>query len=144
MSQTNACAAGNLVLLAGTGRRSWGVLYEIPADLIRGRRTDGRRTLAQIEGSRYEEMPIRVRKADGAEVTVTTFLVKPADQKSGLWTSFDYVQHIINGLRTHDFPEEYVQHVVDIAIQTNARAVQTVTEQIRLIEGLRQLRVSTH
>jgi hypothetical protein len=143
-SQTNTCAASNLVLVRGTTRRSWGILYEIPDDLIRGRRTDGRKTLAQIEGIRYEERPIRVRPVDGEDDTVTTFLVKPNQQRSGLWTSFEYVQHIVNGLRTHEVSEEYVQHIIDIAIQTNARASQTVTEQIRLIEGLRQVRGSTH
>src|SRR5690348_17064469 len=83
-SQTNACAASNLVLVADTGQRSWGVLYEIPADLIRGRRTDSRRTLAQIEGSRYEEIPLRVRNGDGEEVTVTTFLVRPNERRPAL------------------------------------------------------------
>lgn len=136
-SQTNGCAASNLVLIPGSGRRAWGVLFEIPSSLIWGRRTDGRKTLAQIEGSRYEERLIRVRNADGKGVEVTTFLVKPYEQQSGLWTSFDYVQHIVNGLRTHEAPEEYVQRVIDIAIQTNTRATQTVAEQIRLIEGLR-------
>jgi hypothetical protein len=52
-SQTNGCAASNLVRVPGTGRHVWGILYEIPTDLIRGRRTDSRRTLTQIEGSRY-------------------------------------------------------------------------------------------
>jgi AIG2 family protein len=143
-SQTNACAASNLVLVGGTGQRSWGVLYEIPADLIRGRRTDGRRTLAQIEGIRYEETLIRVRNAVGEEVTVTTFFVRPNERRPGLWTSFDYVQHIVNGLRSHEIPEEYVQRVIDIAIETNNRATETVTEQIRMIETLRELRGSTH
>jgi len=137
-SQTNACAASNLVPVVGTGRRSWGVLYEIPADLIRGKRADGRRTLAQIEGSRYEERPIRVRDTNGVEIEVTTFLVKPDEQRSGLWTSFDYVQHIVNGLRAHEVPEEYVQRVIDIAIRTNTRTAQPVTEQTHLIETLRQ------
>jgi cation transport regulator ChaC len=137
-SQTNACAASNLVLAAGTGQRSWGVLFEIPADLIRGKRDDGRRTLSQIEGSRYEERPIRVRNADGEEVEATTFLVKSDEQRTGLWTSFDYVQYIVRGLRTHEVPEEYVQRVIDIAIQTNNRASQTAAEHIRLIETLRQ------
>src|SRR6266851_744769 len=141
-SQTNACAASNLVLVAGSGRRSWGILYEIPADLIRVRRPDGRRTLAQIEGSRYEERPIRVRNADGVGVTVTTFLVKADEQRSGLWTSFEYVQHIVRGLRTHEVSEEYVQRVIDIAIQTNNRAAQAVTEQIQLIEM--ELAISAH
>lgn len=135
-SQTNACAASDLVPVAGSNRRSWGVLYEIPAGLIQGRRSDGRKTLAQIEGNRYEERPIRVRKADGEELDVMTFLVRPEEQRHGLWTSFDYVRHIVNGLRAHDVPEDYVQRVIDIAIQTNNRATQTATEYVRLMERL--------
>jgi hypothetical protein len=111
-------------------------LYEIPAGLIQGRRSDGRKTLAQIEGNRYEERPIRVRKADGEELDVMTFLVRPEEQRHGLWTSFDYVRHIVNGLRAHDVPEDYVQRVIDIAIQTNNRATQTATEYVRLMERL--------
>jgi hypothetical protein len=137
-SQTNGCAASNLVRVPGSGRRAWGVLCEIPADLIRGRRTDDRKTLTQIEGNRYEERPILVRNTDDEEVEVTTFLVKPNEQRFGLWTSFDYIQHIVNGLRAHEIPEEYVQRVIDIAIQTNNRAAQTATEHIRLIERLRE------
>src|SRR3984957_6631545 len=62
-SQTNGCAASNLIRVPGSGRRVWGILFEIPAVLVRGRRTDGRKTLAQIEGPRYEEKQIRIRNA---------------------------------------------------------------------------------
>lgn len=137
-SQTNGCAASDLVATPRSGRRAWGVLYEIPADLIRGKRTDGRRTLTQIEGSRYEERSIRVHNAAGEEVEAATFLVKSAGRQAGLWTSSDYVGHIVSGLRAHQAPEEYVQRVIDIAVQTNNLTVQTTTEHTRLIEGLRE------
>ena len=52
-SQTNGCAAADLILTPG--RKACGVLYEIAEDFIRGRLTDGQKTLAQIEGPRYEE-----------------------------------------------------------------------------------------
>lgn len=136
-SQTNGCAASDLVRVPNVGRRAWGVLYEIPVDLIRGRRTDGRKTLAQIEGSRYEERSIRVRNAAGEEVEATTFLVKSAERRPGLWTSFDYVGHIVSGLRAHEVSEEYVLRVIDIAIRTNNHAIQDATEQIRLLKTLR-------
>src|ERR1700676_457413 len=57
-SQTNACAASDLV--SAPGRKAWGALYEVPADFIRGKRPDGQKTLAEIEGARYEEKPIQV------------------------------------------------------------------------------------
>jgi hypothetical protein len=43
------------------GRKAWGVLYEIPDEFIRGERSDGQKTLAQIEGPRYEEKDILCR-----------------------------------------------------------------------------------
>jgi hypothetical protein len=138
-SQGNACAASDLVAVPGTGLRVWGVLYEIPTDLIRGRRNDGCRTLEQIEGRRYGERQIRVRKSCGEEVDATTFLVKPQERQTGLWTRADYVRHIVTGLRTHEVREDYVEHVIDIAIRTNHQAVAGAAEQTRLIDQLRKI-----
>ncbi|MEK7993455.1 MAG: gamma-glutamylcyclotransferase [Planctomycetota bacterium] len=136
-SQGNGCAASGLGAAPGSRRRAWGVLYEIPADLIRGNRSDGRRTLAEIEGRYYEEQPIRVRNETGEELEVTTFVVTPGARRSGLWTSFDYVRHIVEGLRAHRVPEVYIQHVIDVAIETNCCAAQKAEEQNRLIATLR-------
>ena len=141
-SQKNGCAASDLIPAPGTDRRAWGVLYEIPADLIRGKRKDKRKTLAQIEGPLYEEKPIRVRDENGnvIEEPVVTFLVIPNEHRDGLWTSFEYVRFIVNGLRAHGVEEvdpAYIQHVIDVAIATNNRAAETATEQIRQIESLR-------
>jgi hypothetical protein len=136
-SQTNGCAASDMVRASGTGRRVWGVLYEIPAELIRGKRKDGTKTLAQIEGSRYEEGTVRVLTEEGREVEAVTFLVKADERCAGLWTSFDYVQHIVRGLRDHEIAEECVQRVIDVAIRTNSQAAQTAADQTRSIEKLR-------
>src|SRR5438105_3032625 len=61
----NGCAASDLVQTPGTGRTAWGVLYEITDEFIRGKPIDGQKTLKEIEGKRYEEMPIRVRDDAG-------------------------------------------------------------------------------
>lgn len=79
---------------------------EIPQDFIRGRRTDGQKTLAQIEGRHYEEMTIRVPDRKGNEVDAITFLLKKEEAEYGLWTSAEYVGHIVKGLRAHQVPEE--------------------------------------
>jgi len=123
----------------GTGRQAWGVLYEVTADRIRGRRTDHAKTLAQIEGPHYEEKTIRVRNHESEEVEAITFLVRSSDRTSGLWTSAEYVVHIVKGLRAHDAPEEYVRHVIDTAIETNRRASADAEEQTRLIAELREI-----
>ena len=152
-SKGNACAASNVASATGTGHHAWGVLYEVPADRIRGRkRTDGKKTMEDIEGSHYEEMekPIRVRNSAGAEVEATTFVVKPSAERKGvlrnsnsgrivLWTSAKYVGHIISGLRAHAVPEGYVQHIVDIALDANRRVGET--SQDLLIESLRHTRL---
>lgn len=130
-SRTNGCAASDLI--PSPGRKVWGVLYEIPEDFIRGRRPDGKKTLEQIEGPHYEETTIRVRSQAGEELEATTFLVKPHQRRIGLWTSAAYVSWIIYGLRDHGVPEDYIQHVLAVTIETNERAATSAFEEIRLI-----------
>jgi hypothetical protein len=42
-----------------------------------------------------------VRTQADEEVEATTFLVRPSQRRTGLWTSADYVGHTVNGLRAH-------------------------------------------
>lgn len=133
-SQTNGCAASDLI--STPGRQAWGVLYDIPDDFIRGKRRDGQRTLAEIEGPRYEETKIRVRDSKGNEREATTFVVKETERRTDLSTSAAYVSWIVYGLRDHGVPEDYIEHVVEVAIETNRRAGEYAAEQTRLIETL--------
>jgi cation transport regulator ChaC len=130
-SQTNGCAASDLV--PTSGRKVWGVLYQIPDDFIRGARTDRRKTLAQIEGSRYEENQVRVREPQGGERDAVTFVVKQGERRKGLATSATYVSWIVSGLRDHGVPEDYLAHVVATAVATNKQAADNAAEQTRLI-----------
>lgn len=134
-SHRNRCAAGDLVPAPGAGK-AWGVLYEVPAELVRGMRVDGPKTLEQIEGNKYEEKAIRVENSAGTEVDAITFVVKPAEQRIGLWTSAEYVGHIVKGLRQHEVPTEYVMRVIEIALETNRRAERRAKEESREIESL--------
>jgi hypothetical protein len=136
-SQGNGCAAGDLVQIPG--RHAWGVLSEISSELVYGKDRNGRKTLEQIEGASYEPKSIRVRNNAGQEVEAITFTVKPDARRQGLWTSSKYVAHIVKGLRDHRISEDYIQHVIDVAIQTNQRATATgaAAEQNRLIAALR-------
>jgi hypothetical protein len=133
-SQTNGCAASDLV--PTPGRKAWGVLYEVPDDFIRGRRTDGQKTLEQFEGPRYEEKPIRVIDQSGEPREAVTFIVREAEHRQGLATSAAYVSWIVYGLRDHGVPEDWIAHVVEVAIETNARANASAREEIRLIKTL--------
>ncbi|MBI1852370.1 MAG: gamma-glutamylcyclotransferase [Planctomycetes bacterium] len=133
-STTNKCAAGDLV--PTPGRKAWGVLYDIPDEFIRGKRKDDQKTLENIEGSNYEEKEIRVRRPGREPMTSVTFLVKRDKRSTGLITGAWYVSWIVYGLREQGVPEEYVQHVVDVALETNHRAVTTGQEQSDLIRSL--------
>jgi cation transport regulator ChaC len=135
-SNGNGCAASDLIAATGTGHRAWGVLFEVPPDRIRGRNHPKGKTMEEIEGPRYEEKQIRVRNEAGEEVEATTFLVKPDERQSGLWTSAAYVSWIVYGLREHGAPEEYIAHVQEVAMQTNVKASAVATEQNRIITKL--------
>src|SRR5712692_11543821 len=96
-SQGNGCAASDLVSVPGTGFHAWGILYTVPNEQLE--------RLRKIEGPRYEEKPIPVRSEAGQEIEVTTFFVRSRERRDGLWTSFDYVGHIVKGLRAHGVRE---------------------------------------
>ena len=105
-SKTNNCAASDLIRCGD--KKAWGVLYEVPDDRI------GK--LAQVEGKNYEKKCIQVTH-NGEPVTAVTFLVKKDRRVSDKATSVKYVGHIVKGLCDSDVPEEYIQHVINIAIE---------------------------
>jgi AIG2 family protein len=133
-SQTNGCAASDLV--PTPDRKAWGALYEVPEDFIRGKRSDGQKTLEQVEGPRYEEKSITVIDQGGEPREVVTFIVSDAERRQGLATSAAYVSWIVYGLRDHGVPEDWIAHVVEVAVETNARATASAREEIRLIKTL--------
>ena len=140
-STGNNCAASDLIQRGNTV--AWGVLYEIPEAFIYGpRRADGRKTLAQIEGRRYERRCIRVI-AKGQTYSAITFLVRESDRVSGKPTSSAYVWHIVKGLRDHDVPEDYVDRVIATALESLMPLGQAGAAERTRIEGLRRQRVAS-
>jgi Domain of unknown function (DUF4209) len=135
-SNTNACAASNLIPALGTGRHAMGVLYEVPTDRIRGKRDDGKKTMTEIEGPSYEEHSIRVRTANGAVLDAVTFLVKQDARRTGLWTSSTYVSHIVKGLRAREAPPAYIERIIEAALRTNQQADSPHEEEIKKITDL--------
>ena len=131
-SESNNCAAADLIPATGTGRFPWGVLYKTSER--------GLARLREVEGRRYEEIRIPVRTTAGQEVEATTFFVKFHERKECLWTSAEYVGYIVKGLREHGTPEQYTQQVVDVAIRTNEKAEDQNHAKARLplITELRQ------
>jgi hypothetical protein len=114
-SKCNGCAAADLIPAHGTGLHAWGVLYETSEK--------GLKRLRKVEGPRYEKKAIHVRNCAGKELEATTFLGKCSERKEGLRTSGKYVGYIVTGLRDHEIPKEYTEHVLDIAIRTNEEAM---------------------
>lgn len=133
-SRSNGCAASDLVHVAG--RKAWGVLYEIPDGFVFGRRKDEQKTLAQIEGPRYEPREITVVDTRSKQSKAWTFLVKDEDKRTGLATSAAYVSWIVYGLRQNGVSEDYISHVVEVARETNRHASQDASEQNCLIDSI--------
>ena len=112
-SKSNNCAAADII--PGSGRKIWGVLYDIPDFLIK-KETDGeRKSLDEIEGegSNYKRMSIRVQYRDGTSVDndVITYIGINDARKFNIRTSFSYARHIITGLRVHSVPDDYIEYV---------------------------------
>jgi hypothetical protein len=107
-------AAADLLKPRKYERRAWGVLYKISRAAFQ--------TLKAVEGDSYRQQRIAVIDASGVTKLATTFRVRQTKRRSGLWTSAEYVRHIVCGLRAHNVSEEYVKHVIDIALDTNRRA----------------------
>ena len=116
-SKTNKCAAADLV--RARGKTVWGVLYEIPDNLLSKDTAGGRRSLEEIEGPHYRRRKIRVCRAGAPLSPLTVWTYTVIDKKKGLKTSRDYVQHILAGLQEHHAPPEYTAHVRTRILRNN-------------------------
>jgi len=92
--------------------------------------------LRKTEGLRYEERPILVIDKKRKKHKAATFVVREEYRREGLATSAAYVSWIVYGLRDHAVPEEWIAHVIDVAIDTNERADIQAGEQTRIIKTL--------
>jgi hypothetical protein len=112
-SNYNRCAASDLV--EGSGRRIWGVIYEIPDDLIRRETAGERKSLDGIEGegSNYERINIALVFRNGRPVTqnVMTYIGLESAREENIQTSSEYVRHIFKGLKDHSIPKGYINYV---------------------------------
>jgi cation transport regulator ChaC len=118
-SKGRGCAAADIV--RKPGKTVWGVLYEVPDDLI-GRKTAkarGRKSFDAIEGegANYKRAMIDVRRPDGQIVNALTYTV--ANPKSGLRTGDKYVGYIVAGLRKRGISEQYIAQVKALAVANN-------------------------
>jgi cation transport regulator ChaC len=118
-SGNRKCAASDIARMPGS--KVWGVLYEVPDDLIdrETAKARGRKSFDEIEGegANYKREMIDVRRPDGEVVNALTYTVRNPDP--GLKTSKEYVGFIVAGLREHDVSEDYIAQVKAIAVANN-------------------------
>jgi cation transport regulator ChaC len=120
-SKNRGCAASDIVTKPGS--KVWGVLYEIPDELIDRKRARAinRTSLDQIEGEggNYQRRSIDVRREDGVSTTAITYTV--SHPKAGLATGIEYVRAIVSGLRERNVAEDYISEVKARAIESNPK-----------------------
>jgi hypothetical protein len=118
-SINNKCAAADIV--SGSGRKIWGVLYEIPDYLIRRETSGCRKSLDAIEGegTNYKRIGIALRYQNGILVEGNSITYVVINKTEGLKTSLEYGRHIVIGLREHKVPNEYVEYVKARIISNN-------------------------
>jgi len=116
-SQQNDCAAADIVH-DEAGRSIWGVVYEIPSDLVyREQERDDWRCLDRIEGEglRYRRTTIELVDGSGRSLadSVETYRVRPEKRQQGLSTNERYASHIVRGLVEHRAPADYLDYVIE-------------------------------
>lgn len=125
-SKKNECAAADIVPSKEAGRRIFGVLFEVPEFLIArdSSKTHNRKSMDAIEGEgvNYVRQVIEVERLDGANVKALTYVVK--DRRCDIKTSMQYVQHILDGMKENNIPEEYRKYVIAQVIANNSNLAQ--------------------
>lgn len=116
LSKNNNCAAGDIV--PEGNNHIWGVIYKIPDNLIFRNLSGKRKSLDAIEGEggNYERIRIQV-DSNGSTLPVLTYVVR--NRQSGLKTSVAYASEIINGLKSHDIPQHYIEYAYERILLNN-------------------------
>jgi len=99
----------------------WGVLYKVPEYLVeRDTQTPQRwKSLDQIEaeGRNTRRVIIRVRRVDGEELSAISYVGMRTQE--GLITTAQYGTFILQGLKSHGAPVEYIEKVREVIIGNN-------------------------
>jgi hypothetical protein len=110
-------------IVSGSGRRIWGVIYEVPDYLMSRKMANakGRKSFDEVEGegSNYERTQIRLNWPDGRPVAkpVITYIGK--NRRTGIKTTAEYVRHILKGLAEHRLPRDYEEYVRNRILENN-------------------------
>lgn len=128
-SETRGCATANIVPMTD-GQRVWGVLYEVPDELIdRHTAKQGQRTLDAIEGEgkNHRRHSIRIRRTNGEQDEALTYVTLKPEKQLKRKASTEYVQLILQGLREHNIPQPYIDHVKSVATKHNPKLAKLIS-----------------
>jgi hypothetical protein len=100
-------------IVAGHGRKIWGVVYEIPDYLIKRETAKPRKSLDAIEGegSNYERNPVKLNWANGCPVAEPVITYTGKARKTDIKTNQEYADYILRGLAELAFPADYVAYI---------------------------------
>jgi len=119
-SRSNHCAAADIVPQGSM--HIWGVLYEIPDNLIYRQLSGARKSLDAIEGEggNYQRKDIQVILSNDKSsiISVLTYVVR--ERRSELKTSSAYASEILKGLKTHNMPKNYLRYVYGQILKNNS------------------------
>jgi len=114
-SQNRKCAAADIVR-TDENKTVWGVLYNIPDQLLsRETASTNTKSFDAIEGEdkNYRRHWLLIRRPNGEISTALTYVaIRP--KKRVKRTSLEYVKLIIEGLREHNIPDDYIDEVKDV------------------------------
>jgi len=118
-SKTNKCAAANIV--PGGNVQIWGVLYEIPENLIDRKLSGDQKSLDEIEGegTNYKRTNIQVLPNNEPDNIITAITYVVINRVPNIETSPEYASEIINGLKSHEIPYDYLEYVQNRILQNN-------------------------
>lgn len=117
-SKTNNCAAADII---SGGRQLYGVLYEIPDDLLKRETAGDRKSLDSIEGKgiNYKRQTIQVSLLTDPDTPINAWTYTVINKTNEFKTELPYVHHILQGLREHNAPLEYIEYVISRIIRNN-------------------------
>jgi len=119
-SKSNDCAAAN-IHPNPTGRQIWGVVYEIPDNLIKRETAGNRKSLDAIEGegSTYERVYILLRKQADVDFPMPVITYVALKRINDIRTSAEYAGHIIRGAMEHNLPSDYISYIKNKIIEND-------------------------
>lgn len=94
-------------IVADSNSVIWGVLYTVTSSLGNLDRYEG-------HPNHYEKQFVTVQKSDGTEVQAITYVARKEKVSNNLKPEQTYLNHLIQGARQNDFPNDYIAFLEQI------------------------------